>query len=258
MDGVKVPIVTYNESSVKSGILEAVDSSSQSPVIANVAFQSDISGNTLTINTTSKLFQKITSGEIYASVFLVEHDVTHTTDGHVILDHSVLRAVAGTKTTVLGGYLWMDKIFNADAMVGATQNHDFEVSLNSNWVQKNLEIIVVLWFIDGDTVFALNCQNVSADLVKIKNINDIQKHNLNDFFLVNVCGKMRISFPENNNAEKKVKIFRANGTLVLEKLYSWSKLYVTIDTDKFSNGTYIVTSKIGKETYSERLLIINE
>lgn len=208
----------------------------------------------MNISTTTKLFKNLHSGKIYLGAFIVESDVTHVLYGNEVVEHAMLRTVAGTKTSILGGYLWIDEIFSTGTSNGTIKEHTLTTTLQNSWVKENLEVIVVLWLIDGDTVTAINCQNVPYEpefnqhevIKKVDNPITIVPNN-NDFY--------SITFSEQLNKDyKSIEIFSVNGKSIVKTLVSPKTNQAIIDMRNISNGAYIVVVNTNEGKYCKTFI----
>lgn len=255
VDGIKLPITSYTEENVKDAIVDAVDSSQVKRVIANVVFSSEIKNDSLLINCSSKLFRSIKTGAVYIGAFVVEHNVEHVTSGVLINDHSVLRTVAGSKTRVLNGYLWIDKLFNSFDKAETIKDVNFKVSLNSKWKKDDLETVVVLWHIDSSKVEALNCANKPISKVAVYPHKKGCVGSMKDFEFENSNGKYKLAFRENSLYKKYVRVFNVSGEVVYSVSFDEADNVGVLPLEQLSDGVYLISCSLGSDVVTKRVIV---
>lgn len=138
-----------------------------SDIVANVAFQYEIAGDELTINTTTKFFQDATADKFYVGAMVVENNilVNQQMEGGVeeMIQHRIQRTVLGELNDMgEGKKLWADEIASGTVAGGSVINHSFSQTLNSEWNDDELEILVVIWQRVDDTFIALSAEDVEC------------------------------------------------------------------------------------------------
>ncbi len=173
------------------------------PIIANVAFNSTINGNNLTVNTTTEFFEN-SSGEFYINVFVVENNLN-------IQQYTVINGYIPTtqdrvsRGPILDGNsgMWGEQIANGTVTSGSRYDVSFSTTLDNSWIASNLEIVAVIWqkdatgnyetlnsedketpiasTIENSSVSKINIYpNPTSDLLYLEGINERQEYELID------------------------------------------------------------------------------
>jgi len=234
-----------------------------SPISANIAFQQSIAGSVMTINTTTKVFQNISAGQVYVSASLLEKNVSYqhnSGSGNVTINGMrIQRTVAGTKTSFGKGFLWLEKLFTAPVTAGTTKDYSFSINLNSAWKRADLIVLVSVWLIDNATVSVLSCEDV-ASTVAIESKKDFTNLNGKRFVCVNKYdNSLKIKFPQmdGNDKTKSVAVINMQGKILLKKQYQDVDREIIMSLEHIPSGLYVVKSISGEKVFFDKVLIDN-
>jgi len=152
-------------------ILDNSRSFATTPIIANIAYASNISNGELTINISTKFFES-DSGTFYVAAYPYEDDITYqqkftepSSGNSVYQTHTEDRICRGT--ILMPEYdnsIWGATIRQGQVQSGAINNVSFTRTIENNWIESNLGVIVVLWK-EVDSVFeVLSAEDVQGVL----------------------------------------------------------------------------------------------
>lgn len=226
-----------------------------SPIIANIAFDYHISGDELTINTTTKFFQDSDADNFYVGAMVLENNITvsqnHSTGYETQTQHRVQRTVLGTLIDLgEGKKLWADEITTGSVASGSTFDHTLTRSLSSAWDYTEIDIIVVIWQRIGDEFLALSSEDVAQ--VIDGNDNGLEKLTAIEMYPNPAQGYFNIRFDKFRGAQ--VIITNQLGKEI-ERIQA-NRSDLRIDIKDYEKGLYFVTIKDNESFITKSLIII--
>lgn len=206
---------------------------------SNIAFNYTITGNSITVNTTSKFFQNQTSvdDQYYVGAFIVENGIT--VNQHINgtyedqIQNRVLRTVMGGSVQDLG--LWGDQIAEGVIAAGTTFDHQFTATLDPAWNQSNMDVVVVIWKRSNGVFTVLSSEDVEFSDVSITEVSTVET-----FKVFPNPAKKSIQVSLNNlNDASTLWIHDVTGKLMIRQ--ELNHLNTTIDLEGFKAGVYQVS-----------------
>lgn len=223
-----------------------------SPVVANIAFDYEIIGSELSINTTTKFFQDISVDHFYVGVMVLENNIMvnqNNENGYEdILQHRIQRTVIGDLIDLgEGKKLWADEIATGDIEAGSYIDHSFTKTLNDSWDIENIELLVVIWQRIGDQFVALSCEDVPQVIDALPELEE-------DFEMTMypnpVDDIVHISMIE--AAQSEISIVDNLGRLVYHENSNIKQ--ISINVSHLNEGIYYVTITNSEKTFTKSFL----
>ena len=236
-------------STTQTNVKATIDSFVATPVIASTGYTYTMSGNNITINTTTK-FWTAANGDYYVNVYFVEDGVMNIQNGQagVVAHHDVLRGgVSGS---------WGQSIVNGAVTANQTFSKTFNGTMDPSWDKWRTQVVTMIWKKVGSDYQFVNANNVSNNPLGITSIEE--------------AGNVRLyPNPANNFAILGIDIDQANtnvsyfitdfsGKIVASKNVGnvgYGVYHEQINTENLSNGTYIVALTVGKNIYTGKLSV---
>ncbi len=234
-------------------ILEESEVFFANPVIANIAFNYEIVGNELTVNTTTKFFQDASADNFYVGAMLVENNilVNQKVDDvyEEMLQHRIQRTVLGELIDLgEGKKLWADEIATGAITAGTSFDHSLSATLNNSWDVANLELIVVVWQRTGVEFRALSSEDVPQIIDAVSD----EQEELEFSIFPNPCNEvLTISMEEGGDTE--ITIIDNLGRVLKQETSSTT--ITNIDVSQLEKGVYFVKISNANKTFTKSLLI---
>ncbi len=135
-------------------------------VKAHIAFEYEISGNTLTVNTLTKFFAEMT-GDYYVNIMLLESGFEAEQAGSpngTIIASRVLRVIFSGENGDGDEQFWDTQIANGTTDAGTEVSKTFSTTLKSSWDKDKLTIVATIWFKSGNTIKAISAEDVPGSI----------------------------------------------------------------------------------------------
>lgn len=143
-------------------MLDSCKAFDKRPLIANIAFKYQVSGNQVTVQAGIKFFSNDDGDEYYANVFIVENKiptVQRTGSGDIQLIQE--RVSRGPMISGNAG-IWGQKFASGPVSAGAFFNIKFTSVLNASWKTANLQYVAVVWKKKTGTYSVLSAEDVPS------------------------------------------------------------------------------------------------
>lgn len=212
---------------------------------ANIAFNYTITGNSITVNTTSKFFQNQTSvdDQYYVGAFIVENGIT--VNQHINgtyeeqIQNRVLRTVLGGSIEDLG--LWGDQIAEGLITAGTTFDHQFTATLDPAWNQSNMDVVVAIWKRSNDVFTVLSSEDVEFSDVSVAEVNGVEIFKI----FPNPAKKIIQVTLNNLEGDSNLFIYDVSGKLVFNQVLN--QLSTNVNLEQLNAGVYHVSCNNSKQ-----------
>ncbi len=224
-----------------------------SEIGANIAFEYEIVGDELTINTTTKFFQDLNADNFYVGALVVENniEVSQNNNGEYedVIQHRVLRTVLGELNDMGSGKkLWADEITTGAVSSGSFFDHTLTKTLDSDWNYEEIEIIVVIWERNGDVFTALSSEDVAASELNVTAFDNLSSIKI----YPNPAGE-KFNLEMNNLNYSKVFISDQLGRNI--QTINPDSDHVIIDVSGFEKGVYFINIKDSKSSITKKIIV---
>ena len=235
-------------------ILDEASNFFASEIGANIAFEYDIVGDELTINTTTKFFQNLSADNFYVGALVVENniEVSQDIDGEYedVIQHRILRTVLGDLNDMGSGRkLWADEIAAGAVSSGSFFDHTLTKTLDSDWNYEEIEIIVVIWERNGDVFTALSSEDVAASVLNVNTADKLSSVKI----YPNPVGE-RFNLELNNLSYSKVSVSDQLGRNI--QTINPDCDHIIIDVSSFEKGVYFINIKDSKSLITKKIIVI--
>lgn len=158
---------------IENAIIDSARRFLKKPVIANVAFRYQISGDQLSVQASAKFFAADKADEYYINVFIVENKIT--TKQKVDVTYTTLIQDRVSRGPMMSGSagMWGEKIATGSIASGKFYDVTFKATLNSAWIKNNLAYVAVLWKKTGTKYTVLSAEDVPDQTIGISDINTL-------------------------------------------------------------------------------------
>ena len=220
-------------------IIEEATNFFNEEITANIAFEYQINGNELTINSTTKFFQDITADKFYVGVMVLENNILVNQKVDEIyeemIQHRIQRTVIGELNDMgEGKKLWADEIASGDITSGTEINHSFTKTLDDVWDYDELNFIVVIWKRVADSFIALSAEDVGEEITT--GINTVENENSFEIFPNPTNQTLNVRLNSQQNAT--VTITDQVGRILFSQ--KTDNDFLKLDVSQFNKGFYII------------------
>ncbi|MCH2224260.1 MAG: Omp28-related outer membrane protein [Crocinitomicaceae bacterium] len=133
-------------------------------IVANIAFTSQFSGNSVTVSTTTKFFEDA-SGEFYVNVFLLENELVANQSmdaGSIPVVHE--RVSRGPIMSGNSG-MWGELIEANSVSAGSEYDVSFTANIPSSWNTNHMDIVAVVWQKNAGEYTVLNSEDKEGSAI---------------------------------------------------------------------------------------------
>jgi hypothetical protein len=229
----------------RTAVKNAVDSTYSVSPLANCSYTKTLTGNLLTVNTTSKFFSDA-SGDYYLSVLLVENDIIAYQEGIGSTAHHMNVLRGSMSTSVFG-----DLIASGSIAKNSTYPKTFQKTLDVSWNATKMYLAFVIWEKTGSQYYYVNA---FKDEKKLDIDDKSSGQSAFNVYPNPTTSKLIITRNEMNNKNAMISIYNVNGQLCFHQLINEDK--TEIDISQFISGVYIL--KLYNDNKSEVIKIVKE
>lgn len=226
----------------KSRVLAVIDSISNLAPVVNAGFNTNISNDTLYINTKVKFFQN-TTGEYYLGVYLSESNVIKYQNGigNTAVHKQPMRV--SVSPNVMG-----DLIVNGPVAANAQFTDSYFYKLNATWIPANVNVFTVIWKKVGNDYEYVNAYKV----VTPTGINENETASFSTALYPNIAAageSVSLLIDNKGKEEVTIEIYDQLGKMVqsvFQGTLTESQYQFEINQDgKLNSGLYFVSVAAG-------------
>ncbi len=225
-------------------------------VTANIAFEYEITGDNLTVNTLTKYFKQ-TSGDYYVNIMLLESDFQVNQSGAGLIDaQRVLRVLFSGEDSAGDEEFWGTQVGSSDIAAGTEVAKTFSTTLNSSWVKDNFTVVATIWYRSGSTRKAIGAEDIPGDVTPA--INDPVQLSEQSRFILNSNGKAGVTFFNLKEGNVRLCIYDMAGRVIARPLDAWFKSgnhTVIIKTPDLAAGVYNYRLVTPDKVIADKLIV---
>ncbi|MBL0340537.1 MAG: Omp28-related outer membrane protein [Bacteroidetes bacterium] len=224
--------------STKNRVFAVIDSISNLSPVVNAGFNTNLSNDTLYIDTKVKFFQN-TTGEYYLGVYLSESNVIKYQNGigNTAVHKQPMRV--SVSPNVMG-----DLIVNGPVTANTEFTNSFSYKLNAAWIPANVNVFTVIWKKVGTDYEYVNAYKV----VTPTGINENEATSFNSFLYPNAAGageSVNLIVKNKTNENVTIEIFDQLGkqvqTVFEGKLTETENQFEINQGGSLNSGLYFVS-----------------
>jgi thiol-disulfide isomerase/thioredoxin len=254
-------IPTYNVNGIKQpnwpplekAMIDSARIFLKKPVIANIAFKYQITGNQLAVQTSVKFFTSDKADEYYINVFILENKIT--THQKVDAVYETLIQDRVSRGPVLGGNsgMWGEKFATGSIASGKFYDVNFSTTLKSTWSTGNLKFVAVLWKKTGNVYHVISAEDVPSITTDIAN----STANYSEEIITYpnpIIDQMNITV----NGTGSIAILNSIGQIVLYKDFKANSNHgISVNTTELKPGIYFLKVIQEGKISTQKIIIQN-
>lgn len=262
LNGSSEGIPSYNVNGIRqpswppleNAIIDSARRYLKKPVIANVAFKYQITGDQLAVQTSVKFFAADKADEYYVNVFIVENKITTKQK----VDNTITTLIQDrvSRGPMMSGNagIWGEKIATGSIASGKFYDVNFTATLKPAWIKTNLQFVAVLWKKTGNVYTVLSAEDVPSVITDINDDLNLTFSNELNVYPVPVTERVNVTVKGGGSIE----ILNAIGQKVITGDFKTdSDQIVSINTTGLKSGIYFLRIIQDEKMRTKKIIVQN-
>lgn len=239
---------------IEKAIVDSAKKFLKKPVVANVAFKYQITGDQLAVQTSVKFFAADKADEYYVNVFIVENKIT--TKQKVDNTYTTLIQDRVSRGPIMSGNagIWGEKFATGNIATGKFYDVNFNSTLKPAWIKNNLRLVAVIWKKTGNVYTVLSAEDVPSVATDIKEDVSIAYADEIVVYPVPVIDRVNVDVKGNGSIE----ILNVAGQRLVSRDFKTDPgQVISINTAEWHSGIYFLRINQNGKIRSKKIIVQN-